>query len=58
MNLTDEEISELQASKNEGAWNAACDRIKAARDGRYPPDWWPRVQKSGLMHLVFASWSR
>ena len=56
MNITDEEIKALEASKNEREWNAECDKIKRARDGQYPPDWWPKVSQSGLMHRVAASW--
>lgn len=50
-----EEIALLEAP-NEVAWDKVCDEIKAARGGRYPPDWWARVVKSGLMKRVTDWW--
>ncbi len=48
MNLTNEEIIRLEATKNEQEWNDVCDEIKTARNDQYPPDWWPRIMLSGL----------
>ncbi len=58
MNLTEAEFLDLTSTKNEEEWNAACDRVKAARDGAYPPDWWPRMMLSGVMHRHFATWRK
>ena len=52
MNITEEEIASLEACKSDTEWNAACAAIKAARDGAFPPDWWPKVVKSGIMKRV------
>jgi len=57
MNITDEEIKALENTKSEDEWNAECDKIKRARDGQYPPDWWAGVSQSGLMHRVHLSWA-
>jgi uncharacterized circularly permuted ATP-grasp superfamily protein len=46
----------LVTAANEPAWNAACERIKAARAGAFPSDWWARVMQSGLMRRVVESW--
>lgn len=56
-NLTDEEMAKLKATKNEQEWNAVCDEIKGARNGCYPPDWYPRVIIDGVADRVSASWA-
>ena len=58
MKLTDEEVKRLEQAANEAEWDAACDAVKDARDGQYPPDWWERVQLSGLMARVVAGWGK
>ena len=50
--LTDEEMARLEGVKTEGEWNAACDAVKQARNGRYPIDWYPRVLATGLATRV------
>lgn len=57
-NLTDAEIAKLEACKSERDWTAACDEIKAARKGQYPADWWPKVQRSGLMYRVTQGFAK
>lgn len=47
--LTDAEYRELVATSTEEEWNASCDRIKAARGGEYPSDWFPRMMVSGIV---------
>lgn len=54
--ITEQELTSLRNAKSESEWNAACDAIKAARAGRYPTDWWPKVQQSGLMAEVMRRW--
>lgn len=56
MNLTEKEIKELKMTKSEKQWNATCDKIKHARGGVYPPDWWEKMALSGLMAEIFAQW--
>ena len=56
--LTDEEFSELTSVQSEAEWNAACDRVKKARDGAYPRDWWPRMMLSGVMHQVLSRFEK
>lgn len=55
--ITDEEIASLRATKNASQWNAVCDKIKKARNGQYPGDWWPKVMASGLNSEIQANWS-
>lgn len=54
-NITDEEIEVLESCKSAKEWDQACDLIKKARNGKYPPDWWPKVKLSGLMERVLNS---
>ena len=56
--LTDAEVESLKACRNESAWNAACDAIKAARQGSYPSDWWPKMQMSGLMSRIIKAFDK
>lgn len=58
MNLTQAEEIALLEAPSEAAWDKVCDQIKAARAGKYPPDWWERVAKSGLGSHVAAGWKR
>lgn len=55
-NITDDELAALEAVRSAKEWDAACDRIKAAREGVYPPDWWERVNLSGMMHRILSRW--
>ena len=57
MNLTEQEIAKLKATKNKQQWNACCNEIKAARSGQYPPDWWPLVIQSGLLNITRLNWN-
>lgn len=57
-NLTAAEIIALLEATNEEAWNTICDQVKAARGGKYPPDWWKRVMAGGLGAKVETGWSR
>lgn len=54
MNITDTELAMLEAVTTDDEWNQACDAIKRARGGAYPPDWWAKVKLSGLMDRVMA----
>ena len=54
-NLQPEEITALESCKSETEWNAACDKIKSARGGAYPADWWPTMKLSGRMDRILAS---
>jgi len=49
MNITEQEIEALESAMTEKEWNNACDKIKGARGGQYPEDWWPRVKLGGIM---------
>ncbi len=57
-NITDEELAMLRACQSDKDWNAACDAVKAARNGAYPEDWWARVKMSGLMDEVLSRFGR
>ena len=54
MNLTEEEIKMLESVKSGVEWDMACDAVKAARNVKYPPDWWPVMKLSGRMDRIFA----
>lgn len=54
--LSDEEYQSLVNVTTEEQWDAACDAIKASRDGEYPADWWPRIVGSGLLGLKSLLW--
>lgn len=58
MVITEQEIQKLKDTKNEIQWNAVCYEIKAARDGAYPPDWWPKMMMSGLIDQISKSWNK
>jgi hypothetical protein len=49
MPITETELTLLKSAKTDAAWNAACDEIKAARGGQYPPDWYDKVIAAGLL---------
>jgi len=55
-NLTNDELEMIKACASGTAWRDVCDKIKAARDGQYPPDWWEKVKLSGLMDKVMERW--
>jgi hypothetical protein len=55
--LTEEEFAELESCETEAAWFDICQRVKAARGGQYPNDWFPRVVCSGLARERIARWS-
>lgn len=52
--MTPEEIAAFEACKSEGDWNALCNKLKASRDGQYPPDWWTVMKVSGRMARIVA----
>ena len=47
MNLTQEEIKLFETASTDDEWNAACQIIKGARGGDYPPDWYEKAIKPG-----------
>lgn len=54
--ITDDEIASLKMADTASKWDAACDRIKGSRAGRYPEDWFLKVVMSGLMNDVSSRW--
>ncbi len=54
--LTDDEFKNLSATKSEAEWNAECTRIKAARGGYYPRDWYARMIVSGIAGAIAKGW--
>lgn len=56
MNLTEEELIRLKATKSVQEWNDVCDEIKTARDNQYPPDWWQQIMVSGLCAIIKSGW--
>ena len=55
-NLTDTEMSLLNGCQSADDWSNACDKIKKARGGEYPEDWWDKVKLSGMMDRILARW--
>lgn len=55
--LTEEEFAEIQSCESEAVWFDICRRVKEARGGQYPNDWFPRVVNSGLASERIALWS-
>jgi hypothetical protein len=53
--LTAEELDQLKSVKSNEEWNDACRRVKEARNWRYPPDWYERVIKPGLIYQVLGA---
>ncbi len=56
--ISEEELSTLRNSSSPQEWNLACSKIKEARDGEYPHDWWDKVMLSGLSVVVDKRWVR
>lgn len=54
-NLTEEEMQRLQSVKSSQEWNEACDAIKGAREGGYPPDWYEKVIMTRLADKVLGA---
>ena len=50
MMLTENELMQLTNAESETEWNGICDRVKAARGGQYPPDWYQKVIATGLVN--------
>lgn len=51
--ITDAEIKTLNDANTEDEWNSACDVIKKARNGQYPPDWFLVVLMGGIMNRAY-----
>lgn len=56
--LTEQDLNDLQNTKNNREWDAVCDRVKAAHKGMYPADWFAKVLASGLAGDVRRRWDR
>ncbi len=50
-------LAELLNSKDKDAWNATCDRIKAANMGQYPEWWYEEVILTGLIEKALGQGS-
>ena len=55
-NITDEELSTLDACQSAEDWSVACKAIKMARGQMYPDDWWEKVKESGMMERIVSRW--
>jgi hypothetical protein len=47
--ITESELFMLKETTNAQEWNSACDKIKRARNGQYPEDWYERVMLPGVI---------
>lgn len=55
--LTVGELRDLENTQSAAEWNILCDKIKSARGGSYPTNWYQEVILSGLIgikHLEFG----
>ena len=52
--LTAEELDQLKSCKNDEEWGAACRAVKEVRKGQWPPDWYEKVIKPGLIDQVLG----
>jgi hypothetical protein len=55
MNITEQELKQLEDAKTDAEWNQAVDQIKARRSGAYPPDWYAKVINGGLQPQIDTS---
>ena len=54
--ISDKELRLLENCKSETDWSIAVNRLKDARGGEYPDDWWEKVKMSGLMDKILSQW--
>lgn len=54
--LRDDEFNAICAAQTEKQYYEAVDQMKRARNGEYPPDWWPRMVQSGMLRKISARW--
>ena len=55
-NITNEELSMLEACQSAQEWREACDKIKGVRGQNYPSDWWNKVKLTGMMDRILGRW--
>ena len=54
--ITKEELAMLEACQSANDWSEATKKIKEAREGSYPEDWWEKVKTSGMMDRILSRW--
>lgn len=54
--LTFNEIEAFKNTTSEKEWDALCDRVKQARNGQYPNNWYSEIVASGLMENASSKW--
>ena len=57
MNITDQEMSAMVDCKTEHEWNDLCSKMKAARDGQYPSDWYVKIIATGFINAKAESFN-
>jgi len=57
-NITEAELDKIRNCKSAADWNKACNDVKAAHSGAYPPDWYAKVMLSGLARTVMAGFGK
>jgi len=55
--LTEVELGLLLAASSESEWGEACDKIKSARNGQYPYDWFAKILATGFMTAKQKEWA-
>lgn len=48
----------MESATSAADWNAKCDQVKAAYDGKYPLFWYEAIVMSGLVGRLQKSWSQ
>lgn len=47
--ITEAELDGLAKTSTMDEWNALCKKVKDARDGEYPGDWYAKVMITGML---------
>lgn len=55
MNITEQELKQLEEAQDDVEWNRTIDEIKAKRGGAYPPDWFAKVVQANLNSKIDLS---
>lgn len=55
--LTAEELTMLDNVRTAAEHRAACDKVKDARDGHYPDDWYEKMIQSGKTDEIARRYS-
>ena len=46
----------MSSSSSEEEWNARCNQVQAANEGKYPSFWFPTIVTGGVARETSATW--